>query len=339
MAGNVPGTKYSTADFLGKFANIAQTSQYRAHWIFPRGFNPGLGSVLQNEGALLCKATSLPGSSIATHDVANDYYGVTQKSAYKRQFDNTIDLTFYIDGHYQILHLFEAWLDYVMPMQGKNLKAGNTFYRANFPESYKASLFIAKFNKDFYGVPATKGGVMGENIEATRKGSGHIEYEFINAFPQNVSSAGVSYDSSSNLEFTVTFAYDRYITNRSKITAPQIPQPTQKSTQPLKNTSKDNPSDPFTANWLKQAGGAAAVFNDVTGRGIPFNTEGLGIEYEGKMINFPVGEPGTKSQAVSGQNVNDSTKQVQDARNGVGSNTSVGNAARRASAKQALDFF
>ena len=96
MAGNIPGTKYSTQDFLSKFGNIAQSSQYRVHWGWPPQVQSYLNSqripnVLMNEGGVLCKATSLPGSSLATHDVTTDFYGVTQKSAYRRQFDGTID--------------------------------------------------------------------------------------------------------------------------------------------------------------------------------------------------------------------------------------------------------
>ena len=34
------------------------------------------------------------------------FYGVTQKSAYARAFDGTIDLTFYIDSEYNIMYMF-----------------------------------------------------------------------------------------------------------------------------------------------------------------------------------------------------------------------------------------
>ena len=98
MAGNIPGTRYSTSAFLSKFGNIAQSSQYRVHWQWPTEVSSYLRAqkipnILMNEGSVLCKATSLPGSQVSTHDV-RDFYGVVQKSAYMRQFDNTIDLTF-----------------------------------------------------------------------------------------------------------------------------------------------------------------------------------------------------------------------------------------------------
>ena len=57
MAGNVPGTRYKTSDFLSKFGNIAQSSQYRAHWAFPSGFNSQIknkfSKVIRDEGSVL----------------------------------------------------------------------------------------------------------------------------------------------------------------------------------------------------------------------------------------------------------------------------------------------
>ena len=52
------------------------------------------------------------------------------------------------------------------------------------------------------------------------------------------------------------------------------------------------------------------------------------------MVNEPTIEPGNESQAVKGQNTNKSTQQVQDARNGVGSNTSVGNSTKSNAASE-----
>ena len=156
-----------------------------------------------SETGVLCKATSLPGSSLATHDV-KDFYGVTQKHAYARQFDGTIDLTFYIDSNYQMLYLFEFWMEFIMQLNGQNPRSGNSYFKASFPDDYRSSLFVYKFNKDHDSV------LKGQEL-------GTMTYEFINAFPQNISSVGVSYDASSVLEFTVTFAYERYITDRTGV--------------------------------------------------------------------------------------------------------------------------
>jgi hypothetical protein len=321
MAGNIPGTRYKTSDFLSKFGNIAQTSQYRAHWAFPSGFNNQIrnkfSKVIRDEGSVLCNATSLPGSSLATHDVANDYYGVTQKSAYRRQFDNTIDLTFYIDANYQMLYLFEAWMEYIMPLQGTNLKSGNSYYRTHYPNHYRSSLYIHKFNKD-----DKKHYTKTDATEYSK--SGDITYEFINAFPQNISSTTVSYNASANLEFTVTFAYDRYITDRTTIRKTGVGSQ-RSSSQAELSAPKDNPSNPNIpfnlAEGERYAGDNAFELAASGALG-----DGLGITQE-KLINnsFDLGHLSGGTQATTGRNVNDSTKRLQDARDGAGSNTTVSN--------------
>lgn len=325
MAGNIPGTKYSTSDFLSKFGNLAQSSQYRAHWAFPNGFNSRIRSqfdrVILDEGSVLCKATSLPGSSIATHDVANDYYGVTQKSAYKRQFDNTIDLTFFIDSNYQMLYLFEAWMEYIMPLQGDNIKSGTVYYKAHYPNHYRSSLFIHKFNKDHDGVSGFRENARPAKYHYNRPGE--ITYEFINAFPQNISSTQVSYDASANLEFTVTFAYDRYITSRStSISKGPGSIPSSRAVQATKDQAKDNPSDPGT-RWV----GANSVWTDRNDNVIaPFAGDGwdpIGPKWGEKLVNNPVFDFSSSTEATKGGNNNDSTQQLKDARDGVGSNTTV----------------
>ena len=62
---------------------------------------------------LLCNETALPGSSFATHDKTNDYMGVTEKLAYRRIYDETLDMTFYVDKTYKIIEFFEGWIDWI----------------------------------------------------------------------------------------------------------------------------------------------------------------------------------------------------------------------------------
>jgi len=309
MAGNIPGTKYSTQDFLSKFGNIAQSSQYRVHWGWPPQVQAHLNSqripnVLMNEGGVLCKATSLPGSSLATHDVTNDFYGVTQKSAYRRQFDGSIDLTFYIDSDYGMLYMFEGWLEYIMQMQcdsGDPNSKGVT-YTASYPDSYRCLLYLHKFNKDHQGVPSSRRGVHGAAANVYGK-PGNIIYTFVEAFPQNISSTSVSYDPSQNLEFTVSFAYTRYITSKSVSrnggTAGRVDVGRNQAT---KSSPIDNPSNP-TTRWV----GKNSTFTDRNGRVIMPRVDELGRVVGaglGELINQPTGEGGQLNQAVKGQNVN-----------------------------------
>ena len=337
MAGNVPGTKYSTASFLNKFGNLAQTSQYRAHIVFPSAVRQsllevGMGADLLNEIGILCKATSLPGSSLATHDVMNDFYGVQQKHAYKRQFDNTIDITFFIDKDYQTLYTFEGWMEYIMPLMGQNQLSRNVYYNAQFPENYRAELYLYKFNKDHDGVDGFR-----ENARPakfTYGKPGDIVYTFIGAFPQNISSAAVSYDPSSNLEFTVTFAYERYITDKTGIMMPKISPEKRGGTQPTLSSPKDNPSRP--EGWKRWAAGLGDY---VTNNQFDFDKRGTmqdgANRFKNNLVNRSIDAlNGMKTQATKGQNTNDSTQQINDARNGVGSNTSVGNSTKATNAAE-----
>jgi hypothetical protein len=326
MAGNIPGTKYSTADFLTKFGNIAQTSQYRAHIVFPPAVRAELNAskidtTLLNEIGVLCKATSLPGSSLATHDVANDFYGVTQKHAYRRQYDNTIDLTFFIDKDYQTLYTFEGWMEYIMPLMGQNVKGGNSYFTAQYPDSYRTEIYLHKFNKDHDGVDG-----FAENGRAVKYdygNPGEIVYTFLGAFPQNISSAVVSYDPSSNLEFTVTFAYERYITDKTGIMMPKISAPDGGGSQPTLSAPKDNPSRP--GGWKRWAAGLG---DTLTGNRFDLDKRGTMADGAGRLKNNMINKSidilhGQKTEATKGQNTSRSTQQLRDARDGVGSNTSV----------------
>jgi len=306
MAGNIPGTKYSTQDFLSKFGNIAQSSQYRVHWSFPNPVRSYLNAqripyVLMNEGSILCKATSIPGSSLSTHDATNDFYGVTEKSAYRRAFDGTIDLTFYIDSDYGILYMFEGWLEYIMQLNGASSSAMNkgVYYTASYPDSYRSPLYLHKFNKDHQGVPSSRRGVHGAAANVYGR-PGDITYTFIDAFPQNISSTTVSYDPSQNLEFTVTFAYTRYITDRTlSRNGGGAGSSNPGRNQSTKSAPKDNPSNPRISRNNQHI----ETWRDNEGEdyGVPI----VGSPYNRSLVNQPTGEGKQINQAVKGQNVND----------------------------------
>ncbi len=296
--GVIPGTRYSSMDFINRFANLAQSSQYRAHVTIPWPMqdyfrSKRIDSTILHETGILCKATSLPGSSISTHDVNTDFYGVTQKSAYARAFDGTIDLTFYIDSEYNIMYMFEHWMEYIMNLVGDSAQSTNTHYRAQYPDAYRSSLYIQKFNKDkdadwrvvnpFFNV---KGGII---------------YEFINAFPQNISSTQVSYDPSSILEFTVTFAYERYVTNKTRAlgqgSARGAVAAGTRIIQAIQGRPGDNPSDPNDDDPLIRAARRQSPSKGSVGM------NKISIQKINDWVNENGGEPRQTNQATSGQNV------------------------------------
>lgn len=160
-----------------------------------------LGSNDQTKLTLLCSEATLPGSSLATHEINNDFTGVTERHAYRRIYDDRIDFTFYVDAEkYLPIRYFEAWIKFISnetiaesSQQGSS-KDGNFFYRVRFPDDYnRANIKITKFERNYIG-----------NI---------LEYEFIRCYPISVASMPVSYDASNLLKCTVSFTYVRYIVN------------------------------------------------------------------------------------------------------------------------------
>ena len=179
--------------------------------------------------SLLCSEASLPGSSLATVEINNDYTGVTQRHAYRRLYDDRIDFTFYVDHDYSILTFFEVWIQYIMDEQvTKELTSPNYFYRANYPKGdgvkvgsgYRTAVYLDKFERDYQGR--------------------YLRYTFLEAFPISINSMPVSYESSQLLKCTVSFTYTRYVINLEKNENGNDPASGQSNT----NTNANSPGNP-----------------------------------------------------------------------------------------------
>jgi len=206
MAAPSPRT-LSINQIKSNLLNLAQTSVYIVGLTPPPGLNGsdflkarGINGADINNIELLCCDTNLPGSSLATHDVTNDYPGVTEKFAYRRIYDETIDFTFYVDKSYNVIEYLDAWMNYVTGQETTfttdQYVDRTTHYRMNYPNSYKTdNLYITKFEKDTSGINMT--------------------YQFIGAFPLSITSSPVSYEASNILKCTASFSYMRYIRKRS----------------------------------------------------------------------------------------------------------------------------
>jgi hypothetical protein len=236
MASTKSGT-VSISDLKSNLLRPALTSHYICTFTSPpTGFVSSrlkdTGSIkLYDRLSLACSEASLPGSSLATIDVNNDYHGVSEKHAYRRLYDDRADFTFYVDSEeYYVIRFFETWIGYVVNEQygnrGEDIKKSNYNYRVNYPEMYRTDgLFIKKFERSIKGAS--------------------IEYQFINAFPIGINSIPVSYDSSQLLKCTVSFTYSRYILSnlitddpntRNNENAPAIPELKYQSLNPDINT-------------------------------------------------------------------------------------------------------
>ena len=170
-----------------------------------KGIVPDVG--VQDILNISCSDASLPGSSIATFELQNDFTGTTERYAHRRMYDDRIDFTFYVDAEkYTPIRFFERWMKFVTGESGPRadgssleLKDTRYHYRMNFPEEYRCEgLKIRKFERDY-------------KTELPKHGYSSLEYEFIGAYPVSVSSMPVSYDSSSLLKCSVSMTYLRYV--------------------------------------------------------------------------------------------------------------------------------
>lgn len=170
---------------------------------------------------LSCFEASLPGSSLLTNEITDDYTGVTERYAYRRAYDDRSDFTFYVDAkNYYVIKYFESWIGVAVNEQTKTIAKLNTTYRVSFPDDYVAggskggSLSITKFEKDSGSIFNDKGTP--------------LKYNFVAAYPISINSMPVSYDSSQLLKCTVSFTYLRYYIGNtpaadSPTTAPSAP--------------------------------------------------------------------------------------------------------------------
>ena len=170
---------------------------------------------------LSCSEASLPGSSLMTNEIADDHTGVTERPAYRRQYDDRIDFTFYVDNNYKIINFFERWISYCAGENDQDkLDDKNYFYRVPFPDDYQVSeLYITKFER-------TAQPRIGKNIDTNAAYTGSVlEYKFIRAYPLSIASMPVSYDSSQLLKCTVSFSFVRYVRKMVKIDKSKEPRP------------------------------------------------------------------------------------------------------------------
>jgi hypothetical protein len=209
---SVTPTPKNIADIKLNLLRPALTSHFAVTIPKPGG---GFGSFLKDNGVILnqeklnlmCSEAVLPGSNLATFEINDNFHGVTERHAYRRVYDDRIDLTFYVNADevdsYLPIRYFETWIKYIVDESiGPQEDRGNVgsvnnnyFYRVRYPEGsngYTSSdgLTVTKFERDYTQT---------------------LEYKFIRSFPISINSMPVSYDSSSLLKCTVSMSYIRYV--------------------------------------------------------------------------------------------------------------------------------
>ena len=161
----------SVSKIKANLLNVAQSSLYKLTLSIPPAVNTKLKGSLavgdyENINLMCCEA-NLPGSSLTTHEVNNDYHGVTEKMAYRRMYDETLALAFYVDRDYKVIELLEGWMDYITGVDDKkDYKKPYIGYRMAYPQTYKQDIYLTKFEKDQFtrDYSATRGA----SIRSTR---------------------------------------------------------------------------------------------------------------------------------------------------------------------------
>ena len=205
MAGVRP-ERLTLSDIKSRLLNVSQSSLYRLTLSVHQAVRNrlSLSSVDYDNISLLCCEAALPGSSLTTHEVNNDYHGVTEKMAYRRMYDETLGLTFYVDRSYKIVELMETWMNYISGMDDANLyKDPYVSYRMSYPNSYKNNIYLTKFERDHFSSQS--------NLVRTT-----LDYTFVQAFPLALTSMPVSYEGSDVLKCSVSFNFIRYVTQKSR---------------------------------------------------------------------------------------------------------------------------
>ena len=154
-----------------------------------------------SEVSFLAFDASLPGSQFQTTDVFGDIQGITETFAFRRTF-SPVDISFYIKAGYSSINYFDEWYNQICG--GSGSLNSNSIYKFNYPESYKKTIKIIKYEKDLRepSQRLNKGGTIASPLALT--------YILSEAYPVNVSAIPVSYEQSSVLRMSVTFNYTKY---------------------------------------------------------------------------------------------------------------------------------
>ena len=149
---------------------------------------------LSRRAGILCDSASLPTTAYATAEVRDNFMGVPQQYAHTRIYTD-LDFSFYVDEDYNLLKIFEGWMEYISSGANTSTLQDDRAYfrRMRYPDSYKCdTMYINKFEKNFKKT---------------------MRYRFVNVFPKAMSAVSVAYGPADILKVNVSFNFDRYIVN------------------------------------------------------------------------------------------------------------------------------
>ena len=186
----------ATAKSIGEITSAllrpSLTSKFSVSISNPSVLDNFFNGVSKEEFHMSCSEASLPGVSLTTQEITGDRHGVTERNAYRRMYDDRLDLTFYVEGEkYSQIRYFEKWINFIVGDDTRNVRTGRGYhYKVQYPNDYKTIMQVTKFEKD-YGL--------------------NLKYTFKDAYPIAINSMPLSYGSTDLLKCTVSMTYLRYI--------------------------------------------------------------------------------------------------------------------------------
>ena len=164
-----------------------------------------------------CAEAVIPGVQFDVTEEMGSRQGTIERFPTRRIFPE-FTMTFYVDNEYNLIRLFEEWMNYINPLygdinndagrlppspigQGDDLGKDKTnFFRFRYPDEYKRIISLTKFERNFNSDDPKK-----------IKFSPQLTYRMLEAFPTNITAMPLTYEGSQIVKTTVTFQYIRYV--------------------------------------------------------------------------------------------------------------------------------
>ena len=174
----------------------ARPSLFSVHLNYPAALTGSVPKPPSNSEFLI-KSTSIPASTIGTHDVY--FHGKALKVAGDRTFD-TWDTTIINDEDFGIRIAIENWMelisDHKLNTRSTEIAQGG---RESENADWKMDIMVTQFGKD---------------------GEHKHHYHFLGAFPTALSAIPLDWASQDIEEYTVTWTYDRWMPGTSTSRSP-----------------------------------------------------------------------------------------------------------------------
>ena len=130
------------------------------------------GTDFMQKMSLMCTQAELPGTSFVPSSAIGHRQGIQEEFPNLRNFP-PLNLVFYADADHVIIEVLESWMSYINPIFNSGIRDSTAFTRFNYPEDYKETIHITKFERDTF---------IRESRNASYQ-SDITSYEFVNVWP------------------------------------------------------------------------------------------------------------------------------------------------------------